>query len=234
MNAVNRKQRPNPTLKMRKYFTLLLFSSFATQAHIPLLNIQDNGIGNWEKEVFSNETAYEIEEINGVPAVRAKSNNAASGLVLKKRIDLLQTPYINWSWKVAEKLPSLDEQSKQGDDYAARIYIVKDGDIMFWNMRVLNYVWSSSQDTGASWDNAYAGSTVKMVALQGKESQANHWYHERRNIYKDMIKQFGDKGTDVANQKAYRYVDAIAIMTDTDNSGGKAESYYGDIWMSSQ
>jgi len=29
-----------------------------------------------------------------------------------------------------------------------------------------------------------------------------------------------------------RYIDVIAIMTDTDNSGQQAHAYYGDIYFS--
>lgn len=218
---------------MKHLLALLTTIAFSAHAHVPLLAVE-KGIDNWEKEVFSDETRYAVKEINGVKAVKASSQSSASGLVLKKKIDLAETPYLNWSWKVSQGLPALDEQSKNGDDYAARIYIVKDGGIMIWNMKVLNYVWSSSQAIGTSWNNAFAGSHVKMLALQGRGSQTNHWYSERRNIYQDMIEQFGDKGSDAANLKAYRYVDAVAIMTDTDNSGSNAESYYGNIWLSSQ
>ncbi|MFI3185219.1 MAG: DUF3047 domain-containing protein, partial [Methylococcaceae bacterium] len=27
-------------------------------------------------------------------------------------------------------------------------------------------------------------------------------------------------------------IDAVALMTDTDNSGGQVSAYYGDIWFS--
>jgi hypothetical protein len=47
-----------------------------------------------------------------------------------------------------------------------------------------------------------------------------------------LIDIFGDQGSEQANQKAYKYIDIIAIMTDTDNSGKQAESYYGDIVFS--
>jgi hypothetical protein len=47
-----------------------------------------------------------------------------------------------------------------------------------------------------------------------------------------LIDVFGDKGSQEANQKTYRYIDIIAIMTDTDNSEKEAESYYGDIEFS--
>ena len=73
-----------------------------------------------------------------------------------------------------------------------------------------------------------------MLAVRGEGSEVGKWYIEKRNVYQDMIAYFGDKGSESANQKAYRYVDAVALMTDTDNSHLAAESYYGDIQFTSK
>ena len=48
---------------------------------------------------------------------------------------------------------------------------------------------------------------------------------ERRNVRADFRELFGE---------SVRYVDAVAIMTDTDNTGGTAVAYYGDITFSSE
>jgi hypothetical protein len=48
-------------------------------------------------------------------------------------------------------------------------------------------------------------------------------YAEKRNILADL-KQF--VGEDI------RYIDAVAVMTDTDNTNSKATAYYGDIYFS--
>ena len=117
----------------------------------------------WEQESFSGQTRYETVKLDDQKVLRAVSQGAASGLILAKQIDLLETPYLNWSWRVEEKLPQLDERSKNGDDYAARLYVLIDGGLMAWRTQSLNYVWSSSQDKGEVWDNAYVGSKVKML-----------------------------------------------------------------------
>ncbi|MBD1557193.1 DUF3047 domain-containing protein [Vibrio sp. S9_S30] len=205
----------------------------------PFLYAQTNQIllanGNtseWEEETFSGRTRYETTTFEDQDVLKAVSTGTASGLILKKQIDLLQTPYVNWSWLIKEKLPNLDEQTKNGDDYAARIYVIIDGGLMVWKTQSLNYVWSSSQDMGKVWDNAYVGPKVKMVAVRGSDSNTHQWYQEKRNVYQDLITYMGDKGSDEANRKAYQYIDAIAIMTDTDNSQSKAETYYGKITFS--
>ncbi|AZG36682.1 MULTISPECIES: DUF3047 domain-containing protein [Shewanella] len=216
-------------------WTILLFSIIVclnVTAATNLTSLSDKGIDSWEPKEFSGESIYTIDEYKGRLALKALSHNAASGLVLEQQIDLTATPYLNWSWLVEKTLLQLDERSKKGDDFVARIYVVIDGGFMVWKTKSLNYVWSSNQDKDLVWDNAFAGSSVKMMSVRGKEAQKGQWYQEKRNVYQDLIDIFGDKGSEQANQKAYKYIDIIAIMTDTDNSGKQAESYYGDIVFS--
>ncbi len=219
---------------MFRWFVIpLSFASFLNVfASDNLTSLQNNAINNWEKKIFSGETSYRLLEYKNRIALKATSEDSASGLVFKKQIDLRKTPYLNWSWATKYKLPALDERSKSGDDYVARVYVVIDGGWLVWNTISLSYVWSSNQDKGQVWDNAFAGSNVKMLSVRGMQDESGQWYDEKRNVYQDLIDYFGDKGSDKENLDAYRYIDVIAIMTDTDNSGSKAESYYGDIIFS--
>jgi hypothetical protein len=219
---------------MHKWLVLLFSVTVFgyVQADINLTSLRDNGIQYWQAKVFSTETMYTLGNYKGRLALKALSNNSASGFVLKKRIDLTITPYLSWSWLAEKKLLVLNERSKNGDDFVARIYLVIDGGFLFWKTESLNYVWSSNQDTGLIWDNAFAGSNVKMMSIRGKESKNGRWYQEKRNVYQDLIDALGDKGSEEANRAAYQYIDIIAFMTDTDNSGKEAESYYGDIVFS--
>jgi len=194
-----------------------------------ITSLQDNGIDKWEPKIFSGKSIYSVNKYKGRLALKAISHNAASGLVLTKKIDLSNTPYLNWSWLIENKLFGLDESSKSGDDFVARIYVVIDGGLWIWKTKSLSYVWSSNQDSNLVWDNAFAGDSVKMMSVRGKMAKKSEWFQEKRNVYQDLIVAFGDKGSKARNLKAYQYIDIIAIMTDTDNSGKKAEAYYGDI-----
>ncbi|MBB1323864.1 DUF3047 domain-containing protein [Shewanella sp. SR43-8] len=221
---------------MLRWFILLIsvIVCLNVNATINLTSLSEKGIDKWHPKVFSGKSIYSIVEYKGRLALKALSHNAASGLVLERQIDLMVTSYLNWSWLVEKQLLQLNERSKKGDDFVARIYVVIDGGFMVWNTKSLNYVWSSNQDQGLVWDNAFAGSSVKMLSIRGKEAQKGRWYPQKRNVYQDLIETFGDKGSDTANRKAYQYIDIIAIMTDTDNSGKQAESYYADIIFSEE
>ena len=194
-----------------------------------LTNFSNANPDNWQTKAFVGETQYSLVEQNDKTLLKAEAEASASGIIFEEKIDLQKTPYINWQWLIESKLADINEQSKEGDDYVARVYVVLDGGVIFWNTKALTYVWSSTQEKGTEWDNAYTGDAVRMVALRGNESETGQWYTEKRNVYEDLIAQFGDRGSDKANLKKYRYIDATVIMTDTDNSGTAATAYYGDI-----
>ena len=203
--------------------------------NVPDLNVTDlnkNAVQKWESKSFNGQTIYSIVNYKGKRALKAQSDGDGSGLLLKKKIDLQKTPFLNWSWLIEKKLPTLNERIKAGDDYVARVYVVINTGVMAWSVKSINYVWSSSQNKGQIWKNPYFGSKVKMFAIRGKEDGVGQWYNEKRNVYQDLIKQFGDKGSEAANLKSYRYIHIVAVMTDADNSKSQAETYYGDLIFS--
>lgn len=199
-----------------------------------LTRLANGGINSWQRESFEGQTRYELTELDGVTALKATSEASASGLVLEQRIDLFETPYLNWQWRTEAHLPPMNEQSKTGGDFVARVYVVIDGGMMIWRSKSLSYVWSSHQTKGSIWPNPFAGDSVQMLAVRGKDDPLGQWVFEKRHVYQDLIRTFGDKGSDRANEKAYRFIDAVAIMTDSDNSATRAEAYYGDLTFTEQ
>ena len=194
----------------------------AEPGRIAISDFATEGLTGWEEKSFSGKTEYQLVKEGKATVLKATSQAAASGLFKKKRIDLQQTPYLNWRWRVDKPLQSLAEKTKSGDDYGARIYVVIDGGLFFWNTKAINYVWASAVTTGESWPNAFAGKSAMMVALRSSTDKSATWYQEKRNVYADLKEFFGPE---------IRYIDAVAIMTDTDNSGQQTTAYYGDIYF---
>lgn len=133
-----------------------------------------------------------------------------------------KTPYLNWSWKTEQQYSIINQSEKQGDDYVARIYIVIDGGLFFWKTRALNYVWSTSFDVEDIWPNPFT-SNATMLSVESGTKNIGKWVTYQRNVAQDLQKILG---------KEVRYIDAIAVMTDSDNSGQQAITYYGDITFS--
>jgi hypothetical protein len=62
-----------------------------------------------------------------------------------------------------------------------------------------------------------------MIAAESGSDRAGLWVYEHRDVRADYRWLFGEEPG---------RVDAVAIMTDTDNTGTNATAWYGDIWFS--
>jgi len=207
-------------------FLLLFVPLYASANNLPIGQFSKGDLSNWEEKVFDGKTQYAFiqDKQKQQSVLQATSSNAASGLFCKMRIDLEKTPYLNWSWNTSSAFDGLDETKKAGDDFVARIYVVVDGGFLFWKTFALNYVWSSSHQKGEKWSNPYT-SNATMFAVESGKKNLGTWQHYKRNVRQDL-KQLVGKDT--------RYIDAVAIMTDTDNSGKSATTSFGDIFFTSK
>ncbi|MFZ2405067.1 MAG: DUF3047 domain-containing protein [Methylobacter sp.] len=205
------------------FLTILAAQNLAAEPKLMLGEFSRNRLDGWTHQSFKGETRYQLQNLDGIVALKADSHAAGSGLFKERRIDLEQTPFLNWSWRIAGRLNGLNEQSKAGDDYSARIYVVVKGGLAFWQTKAINYVWASNSAKDSIWPNAFAGDHAMMLALRGPEAALNTWYSEKRNVRADLQKLFGED---------LRTIDAVALMTDTDNSHGQVSAFYGDIWFS--
>ena len=205
--------------------TLLSFAIHAEKTSEKLMigTFSSGSLDHWKSKEFKGQTKYQIINFAGTRVLKAESTDNASGLFKEQRIDLQRTPFLNWLWRIENRLGNINEQAKSGDDYAARVYVIVSGGLTFWRTKAINYVWASTSPKGKIWPNAFAGNHAMMIALRSSSDQANTWYTEKRNILADLKQQFGEE---------LRYIDAVAIMTDTDNAHGKVTAYYGDIYFS--
>lgn len=182
------------------------------------------GPGAWQEREFNGRTEYRLVTLGGEQVLEARADGTASAKYRELEIDLDETPYLHWRWRIESTLgPEIDELSKSGDDYPARIYVVRRGGLAFWRTRALNYVWSSAQPEGARWPNAYAGESVQIVAVNSGDQQAGEWVSHSRDLRADWREAFGEE---------IDSLDGIALMTDTDDTGGTARAWYGEIRLS--
>lgn len=209
--------------KCLTFFALPLL--FSPESHGSTRLIDDFHAGKgpgWESKSFKGETRYYPAVEAGVPCLRAESSASASGLFYKIDYNAVKEPILTWSWKVDNIIAKGDARTKTGDDYPARIYVVFPS-LLFWKTKALNYVWATSLSEGTVLPNAFT-SNAMMVAVESGPAHIGQWRTYRRNIYQDFQKYFGGEPPAVG---------AIAIMTDTDNTGEKAAACYGPILVES-
>ena len=184
---------------------------------------QRNGkIYGWKEKSFVGHTQYSILEEEGNFVLKAVADSAASGLYKKMKYDLKEYPYLSWRWKVT-KLPARgDVHRKETDDYGARVYVVFPK-FLKWNTKTISYIWANKLPKGESFPNPWLPKNVIMIAVESGSDSLGKWITEKRNVYQDYRRLFGEEPPKVG---------AIALMSDSDNTGGKAVAFYDDFLLS--
>ena len=156
--------------------------------------------------------------------LKAVANNAASGLGKEIKINLNKTPFLNITWKVEKDLSGINERSKKGHDYAARVFVVKKTGATPLSNRAMNYVFSSNEDLNASHPSPYTKKSIDFV-LSTTKLTLNEWVTVKVNV-KEHFKKFHNLDLNEIN--------GVAIMADTDNSKLSSIAYYQSIYFSSK
>lgn len=170
------------------------------------------------------ETEYSIGSNENGQFLRAEAKGTASGLGQKVKIDLNKTPFINITWKIEKDLKGIDEKSKKGHDYAARVFVVKKTGLTPLSNKAVNYVFSSNNSVNESWRSPYTKSSIDYVLSTTKDN-LNEWVTVKANV-KEHFKKLHDLNVEELT--------GVAIMTDTDQTKIKAISYYQNIYFSSE
>jgi hypothetical protein len=205
---------------------LSLVTLFALAAHPPLLagerHFSPRAILDWPTRTFAGETRYRLVERDGATVLEARSRGQASAKYLEREIDLAATPYLHWCWRVSNVHDGLDETTKSGDDYPARVYVVRKTGLLPWQVQSINYVWASEQPAGSDWPNAFT-ERAHLLALQSGEARVGEWVAEVRHVADDYRRLFGS---------APDHIDGVALMSDGDNAGVDATAWFTRLGFS--
>ena len=170
------------------------------------------------------ETKYSLGSNENGQFLRAEAKGTASGLGQKVKIDLNKTPFINITWKIEKDLKGIDEKTKKGHDFAARVFVVKKTGLTPLSNKAVNYVFSSNNSVNEFWRSPYTKSSVDYVLSTTKDN-INEWVTVKANV-KEHFKKLHDLDVEELS--------GVAIMTDTDQTKIKAISYYQNIYFSSE
>ncbi|MGO4332905.1 DUF3047 domain-containing protein [Cupriavidus sp. 2TAF22] len=181
-------------------------------------------------------TRYSLAEVDQRVVLHAEADSSASGLYVP--LVSRDAGMLNWTWKTRDVIRSADNTQAPREDAPLRIFVAFDGDkgslslkdqLMYEMARLttgrempyatLMYIWGGRKPEGAVVSNPHT-ERVRMIVVDSGTAHTNEWRCHRRDLRADYRKAFGvDPGKVVA----------IGIMTDTDNTKSRAESWYGDI-----
>ena len=213
---------------MIKKILLLLSASFlffniVSSETINVFNFTEEEFKTLKVKKVKGKTKWSLSSNEKGNFIKAVAEGTGSGLGKEVQIDISKTPFINITWKVEKNLPGINENSKKGHDYAARVFVIKKTGSTALSNRAISYVFSSNNEIDENWPSPYTKKSIDYVLSTTKRG-FNEWVTVKANV-KNHFKKFHD--LDV------KELSGIAIMTDTDNSKLKAISYYQNIYFSS-
>lgn len=194
-------------------------------------------LDNWKPLYFpkiKNHSTYTVAEEDGGPCLKAESDASASAIVFRDSFSVYEHPKARWRWKVSRVYEKGSTDSKAGDDYPLRVYVMFEYDparagtfekIQYGLAKKLygeypphstvSYVWANREGAGRIVTSPYTD-RAKMVLLQAGGARAGAWQDEEVDILADYEQAFGAKPPARAR---------LAIMNDSDNTGERSVSF---------
>jgi Protein of unknown function (DUF3047) len=170
--------------------------------------------------------------------IEAKAESSAAALGVRLDVDPKQVHRLRWQWKVGNLIESSDPRAKDGDDYAARVYVTFAHDPARATFReraenalfrtlygetppraALAYVFTHKAKLNDVIVSPFT-SRVKKIVVDADPNSIGKWKNFERDVYADYKRAFGDEPTRISG---------VAIMVDTDNTGETAAARFGDI-----
>lgn len=185
-------------------------------------------------------TDFDMVEDGGKVVLHASSDAGSSGIGVRTNLDLAKTPMLAWRWKVAGVVEGADNSVAGKEDAAARITLTFDGDkskLSFSDRTTMSlasaaygrdlpyatlmYIWATDAPVGTLISNPHT-KRIQMIVVSSGKAGVGQWQSIKRNVREDYKKAFGEDAPALKS---------ITAFTDADNTGTKAEAWYGDITL---
>jgi hypothetical protein len=177
---------------------------------------------DWAKQSWgSPKYEFKVVENDGHPVLHLKSANEGSTINrdIKGKVNLKETPILEWSWRVVTLPKGGDSCKKAADDQAAQVFVAWPRFPEMVRSRILGYVWDTTQPVGTVCKSEKTG-TVTYIVLRSGAADVGKWVTERRNVVEDFKKIYNEAPDNPA---------AVSIAIDSNDTNSTAESFVGPI-----
>ena len=164
-------------------------------------------------------------EPNGNHYLNVESAQSYSAKGVRIAFSPEQCPHLSWRWNVSNVIEAADLSRKEGDDAAAKLYVVLAGPSVWkpFDKRILVYLWDNRAPVGAIYPNAWLPEKERMVILESGATKVGQWVSERVNLLEDFKRAF--PGEDPGK------VEGVAFLADTDNTRSEVSAGFDDLMI---
>jgi hypothetical protein len=173
--------------------------------------------GDWGSPKYD----FQVVEVDGQRALHLKSEGDSSTISrdIKGKINLQQTPILEWRWKVTKLPRGADARKSATDDEAGQIYVTWPRWPEALRSQIIGYIWDTTAPVGSTFKSDKTA-TVTYVVVESGPGKLGQWITERRNVAEDFKKIYGE---------APESPGAISISIDSDDTKSSAEAFVGTV-----
>ena len=165
--------------------------------------------------------AYDLTIVEESPTklLHLKSRNEGSTIIKEVKINVKETPILEWRWKAVALPTGGDSRKKAADDQAAQIYVTFPRFPTALRSRIIGYVWDTTAPAGTVVQSE-KNSLVTYVVVRSGANDLNRWITETRNVYEEYKRIYKEEPEELG---------AVSISIDSNDTKSSAESYIGAI-----
>ncbi len=208
-------------MKFRKFLTLLLLSIFffgTSNAGEFRIDFSNEGMKLLKKRGFGKKTVYTNGKDDKGWFLKAEADSSATGLGMEIDKELLkEMPFLNISLKIQKDFDSIDQKTKDGHDWAARVMVGHGKKI---GSKLVSLAHSSFLEEGFLQTSPWTKGSRDYVVSNDKSGK---WHTRKINVKELLEKTHG-----------ISFTNFLAIFSDSNNSKQKIIAYYRDIYFSSE
>jgi len=206
-------------MKILTYFlTLFLFFSPISAKEFRI-DFSDEGMKALKKKGFGKKTVYTNSKDDKGYYLKAMSDSGATGLgvEIKNKELLEEMPFLNVTFKIEQDFTNIDQTTKDGHDWAARVMIGHGKKI---GSKLLSLSHSSFLNEGFLQQSPWTKGSRDYVVSNDKSGE----WHTRKVNVKELL----EKTHNIS------FTNFLAVFSDSNNSKQKIIAYYRDIYFSSE
>jgi len=180
---------------------------------------------DWDKRVLSEGSSWQVVDDSGDRVIKLRSESSSLSLEKSIVVDLRQTPYLEWAWKVTVLPKGGDFTATLTDDQSGQL-LVTFPKTLFERRKVITYLWDSTVPKGTMADApGPLFLNIKAIVVESGESHLGKWVLEKRNLLEDFQALFGS-----TPERAI----GLRIQLNSQHTHSEAEAFWKTIRFTSE
>ncbi len=172
----------------------------------------------WKVRSEEGKSIHSVEEREGRRVLRAAADGQGIQAAFAHEWDLDAYPILAWSWRPLVFPRDADERSSSTNDSPLAVYML----VSYSRIRgpkAVKYIWSARVPVGTHLTSN--GGLTQVQVLRSGAQGSERWTEERVDALADYKRFFGESVTPTPA--------GIAVLTDGDNTGSRAEGEYANF-----